>query len=249
MVCETFTLQHTLIHRLDPRGRVVAAVAFSVLIAVSGRFSSLGASLAGAVFLCVLARLPLGALLKRLAAVNAFVLLLVVVLPLTTPGTILAEFGPLAFSREGLLRAVMVGLKANAIVLTLTGLLGTMEVVELGHALSHLRVPDKLAHLFLFTIRYVDLMHHEYSRLRSAMRVRCFRPGMNRRTYRALAHLVGMLLVRSFDRSERVLAAMKCRAFRGRFYVLRHFHFHRRDAAFGVLAVVLLVFLSCAEWM
>jgi len=121
-------------------------------------------------------------------------------------------------------------------------------VVELGHALLHLRVPDKLAHLFLFTIRYMDLVHHEYGRLRQAMRVRCFRPRANRHTYRSVGHLVGMLLVRSFDRSERVLAAMKCRGFRGRFYVLRHFALGLRDAAFGLVATGVLILLAASEW-
>ena len=81
----------------------------------------------------------------------------------------------------------------------------------LGHALGHLHVPRKLAHLLLFTVRYLDVLDREYRRLRAAMKVRSFRPRMSLHTYRAYGYLVGMLLVRSFDRSERMLAAMKCR--------------------------------------
>ena len=65
----------------------------------------------------------------------------------------------------------------------------------------------------LFMVRYFDVLGREYARLRAAMRVRCFRPAMNGHSYRMFGYLVGMLLVRSFDRSERVLAAMKCRGF------------------------------------
>ena len=39
--------------------------------------------------------------------------------------------------------------------------------------------PDKLTHLFLFTVRYLGVLHHEYQRLLSAMRVRAFRPRMS----------------------------------------------------------------------
>ena len=48
---------------------------------------------------------------------------------------------------------------------------------------------------------------------------------MNGHSYRTFGYLVGMLLVRSFDRSERVLAAMKCRGFRGQYWLLDHFSF------------------------
>ena len=124
-------------------------------------------------------------------------------------------------------------LKANAAVLAVTALIGTMDAVTLGHALAHFHVPQKLTQLMLFMVRYFDVLGREYARLRAAMRVRCFRPAMNRHSYRTFGYLVGMLLVRSFDRSERVLAAMKCRGFCGRYYMLDHFAFvPRRDGPF-----------------
>ena len=63
---------------------------------------------------------------------------------------------------------------------------------------------DKLVHLFFFTFRYFQVIHQEYLRLRAAMRIRCFQPGTNGHTYRMLAYLLGMLLVRSYDRGQRL---------------------------------------------
>ena len=77
---------------------------------------------------------------------------------------------------------------------------------------------------------------------------RGFRPRLDRHTYRSLGYLVGMLLVRSFDRAERILAAMKCRGFQGHFFILDHFAFGRRDAAFCVAATVLVFALLAMEW-
>ncbi len=249
MVCDTFSQGDSLVHRLDPRARVLAAVAFSVLVAVSQSFEVLGAGLALAAALAVAARLPWRPVARRLAALNGFMLLLWLVLPFTTYEPALFHIGPLSVMRAGVLLAAAITLKANAIVLALTAFLGTLELTTLGHTLVHLRVPEKLAHLFLFTVRYIDVLHHEYHRLRQAMRVRCFRPRMTRHTYRSIGYLVGMLLVKSLDRSERIVAAMKCRGFRGRFYVLDHFAFARRDAVFAGLALATLVVLAWVEWM
>ena len=71
---------------------------------------------------------------------------------------------------------------------------------------------------------------------------------MNRHTYRAYGYLVGMLLVRSLDRSERIVAAMKCRGFRGRFYLLDHFAYSLHDLGFAVTGVALLLLLGLVEW-
>ena len=247
MVCETFHQGDSIIHRLDPRLRIVVAFAFSVLVALSARFSVLWSGLALGAVMAVAARLPLVPLVKRLLPLNLFMLLLFVLLPVTAPGRVLLHVGPLAVREAGVLLAAAVAIKANAIMLCLTALLSTMDLITLGHAFGHLRVPDKLTHLFLFTVRYLGVLHHEYQRLLSAMRVRAFRPRMNMHTYRAIGWLVGMLLVRSFDRAERIAAAMKCRGFRGRFYLFDHFAFARRDALFGAVSLLVLVALAWVE--
>lgn len=71
----------------------------------------------------------------------------------------------------------------------------------------------------MFTIRYIDLLRREYLRLHVAMRARAFVARNNRHSWRSFGYLLGMLLVRSHDRSERILWAMKCRAYHG------HMHF------------------------
>jgi len=169
-------------------------------------------------------------------------------LPLGVRGTPLAALGPLEFSREGLMLAAAIALKGNAILLALVVLLGTLDIVTLGHALLHLYVPDKLIHLLLFTVRYIDVLEREYRRLADAMRLRGFRPRADRHTYRSYGYLVGMLLVRSLDRSERIVAAMKCRGFQGRFYLLDHFACSRLDVCFGSLGTVFMAVLVWMQW-
>lgn len=237
----------TCIHRLDPRTRLLACAALSVLIAVAQRPAAPGVGLGIAAVLAALARLPLVPTLKRLAAVNVFMALLILTLPFSIPGAALFVIGPAAFSREGLGRALEITLKGNAIVLYITALLTTVELARLGHALSRLRVPHKLTQLFLFMVRYSHVLQREHARLASAMRVRCFRPRMSFHTFRSLGYLVGMLLVRSLDRSQRILAAMKCRGFGGRYYVLEDLALGRLDVVFGAACMALLAALVWVE--
>jgi cobalt/nickel transport system permease protein len=248
MVCETFSNADTIIHRLDGRVRLLAAAGLSVATALAGRFDALAIALAAGTCLAVAARLPAGPVLKRLRSLNLFMLVLWVALPLSMPGEVLLRLGPLAASREGLVRAAAITLKANANVLMLTALLSTLEPTALGAAMGRIRVPNKLIHLYFFTVRYIDVLHHEYERLRRAMRVRGFRPGVNRHTYRSVGYLVGMLLVKSFDRSERIVAAMKCRGFDGRFRAVDARPMAGRDVAFAAAAVAATALLGWLQW-
>ncbi len=209
------------IHRLDGRVRVLVALAAAVAILVIDRPLVLGAALAAAGGLCGLARLRVGEVLRRLRELNVLMLLLALTLPLSIPGDPAARLGPLSWSEPGLLRVGLIALRANAIMVLLTALVGTMEPAGLALTLRRLGCPGKLAGVLLFMVRYVEVIHHEYHRLRNAMRLRAFRAGCDRRTFRALGYLVGMLMVRSLDRSERIVRAMKCRGWTGRMHVLR----------------------------
>jgi cobalt/nickel transport system permease protein len=212
---------------VDPRLRVIVAVAWAVLMAVVQDDGALAAATAAAAGACFFASLPRKQFLKRLLTLNAVLLLIAGLMALGSPGEM----------ERGLLLGLKIALKANAIVLAVTALLGTMEAAVLGHALHHLRVPAKLVHLLLLTVRYLEVLRQEHRRLHAAMLVRGFRPRMDRHTYRTYGYLAGMLLVRSVSRAERILAAMRCRGFRGRFYLLDHFTLSPRDLPFCITAL------------
>ncbi|EXJ15073.1 cobalt ECF transporter T component CbiQ [Imhoffiella purpurea] len=204
----------------DPRLRILAATLFALITIGLDHLPVALLAFALALSLALTAGIRPGFLLRRLAALEGFMAILLLSLPFTVPGHAIAEIGPLAASREGLHLAGLILLKANTVVLTLTALIGTLEPVVFGHALARLGVPEKLVHLLLMTIRQIHLLHQEYLRLRQAMRARAFVPRSDRHTWNSYGWLMGMLLVRSLDRAQRVMAAMRCRGFRGRLYLL-----------------------------
>jgi cobalt/nickel transport system permease protein len=239
MHLETFAHGQSIFHRMDPRAKMLAALAFSIVVGLSTTNSALWGGLAIAIVVLLAARLPIVPLVKRLWAVNLFVAFLWLVLPWRL------EIGQgwswsLVWDPRGLALAGAITLKANAIVMILIGLLSTSPVNNLFHALAHLKAPDKLVHLFLFFYRYLHVLHREYHKLNLAMRVRGFKPGNNLHTYKTYANLAGMVLVKSFDRAQRVYLAMICRGFHGTYWLLDHFHWSKRETWFLILFGTLL---------
>jgi cobalt/nickel transport system permease protein len=197
----------------DPRLRIVAAFAAVLSLSQLTLLPLAAAACAGALVAAALS--PAGVPWRRLVHVEGFVLLLLVALPLTVPGTPLLQAGPLVASAEGLAFAALLGCKITAAVLILTVLLSGLDPVRLGGALGALRVPPRLVALFVATARYSETIRQEAGRLRGAMRARGFRPRTDLHTLRSYGNLMGMLLVRSLDRAERVGEAMRARGFTG----------------------------------
>ena len=248
MLTEPFASGKSLLHRLDPRVRVVAATTFSIIVALSFKFSVLVAALIAALTLLVVARLNTREVLKRMLVINGFVLLLWLIVPLTFPGEVISKWGPIKLYLPGVVLSAQITLKSNTIFLILISLVATMPFATLGHCLHHLGLPDKLVFLLLMSYRYVFVIEQEYRRLMRAAKIRGFRPTTSRHTYRTFAYMVGMLFVRSTDRAERVYQAMRCRGFRDKFRSLRQFRTTAVDGAFSALMAVLVVGLAYMEW-
>lgn len=224
-----------MIARLDPRTRVLAAVLFALAAVAAHGLAAQALALAVAIALALLARLPLARTLRRLATLESFMLMAVATLPFTVPGAPVAELAGWPLSAEGLRKALSIVLVANGVMLAVQALLDGLETVELGHALARLGAPERLVALMLFTVRYIDVLGREYARLRLAMRARGFRPRTGWHTWRAYGWLVGMLLVMSVERSERIHAAMRLRGFTGRFHVLDNGRAGALDWGFGAV--------------
>ncbi|MGR7994489.1 cobalt ECF transporter T component CbiQ [Xanthobacter sp. ZOL 2024] len=237
------------IPRLDPRVRLVTAGAFAVLVVACSAFGPLLAALAGAGAMMVAAHLPIGRTLRRVATMDSFIVFMLATLPFTTPGAPLFTLFGLPASQEGVVHAATIALKANAVMLMAMALLSTLAPDTLARALARLGAPERLVHLILFKIRYVDMLHQEYHRLRTAMRARGFKPANTRHTYVSFGYLIGMMLIRALERSERILKAMKCRGFTGRLFIEDDSRLGAHDIAFCILAGALATGLVTWEVM
>ncbi len=236
------------LRHLDPRIKVVVVLLFSVVVALAYRFQVLVAALVLGIFTVGLARVPAQELFRRLIPVNLLMLFLWFFLPFTFAGEPFFWIGPLTVTREGVLYATLITVKSNAMMLMLIALVASTPIFTLGHAMHALGIPKKIVHLFFFTYRYIHVMHREYVRLVNSMKIRGFTPRSSLHTYKTIAYMVGMLLVRSFDRAQRVHNAMLCRGFKGNLYSLSTFSIQKKDIVSLIVMGAAILLLGVLEW-
>jgi cobalt/nickel transport system permease protein len=133
----------------------------------------------------------------------------------------------LTISGEGLEQFATIALKSWISVQAALLLAFTTPFHELVDALRQLRLPRIMVSIISFMYRYLAVLADESMRMSRARAARSAAPPDGRRggsiAWRAkvTGGLVGSLFLRSYERSERIYAAMQARGFEGE---IRHLH-------------------------
>ncbi len=249
-----------MLHRLDPRVKVVMAALFilATLLIPDGAWQGLIFTQAVALSLIAIAGLSWGMVLKRSLVILPFSLTAFTVI-FVTPGVPLAplHLGPwtLTPTDAGVIRFISIlwrGLLSIQFAILLTA---TTRFPDLLHAFRHLRLPGSLVAILAFMYRYLFVLSDEAARLMRARQARSARlPQRARRTSllwrgKVAGHMAGQLFLRSLERGERVHQAMLARGYRGHMYTLHPHAMTRTDwlcAAAGVLILAGIQFIARA---
>ncbi len=231
----------------DPRVKVFATLLFAFSTVLSDQIAALVFSLLIAIVMACLAKLSFKATLKRLIAMDLFMVVLLIILPFTVKGDVFYSFFGYSASCQGLEQGIKIALKANAVVLMLFSTISTLPHSALASTLVWLHVPDKLIQLMFFTLRYLSVIVEEFQRLRRSMRARAFVMGFNWHTWRSLGYLIGMMIVRAMQRSERIVQAMKCRGYTGQYHSHYPMQYKCYDILYGLIfgiIVAVIIYLN-----
>lgn len=239
------------LHRLDPRVKVITAVAFILGLALlpDGAWLAYMLAWAAVIALAHVADIPPWFVVRRSLLVLPFLLAAVTVI-FTLPGQVIwrGPFG-LTASDAGLVRFASIFLRSWVSLQMAVLLTASTRFPDILHALRHLKVPAIFVAILAFMYRYLFVLADEASRLLRARAARsAARPGQAHgralRWRAAVAgSLVGQLFLRSLERSDRVYNAMLARGYNGELLTMSPHHMRRADwlALFGGLTAVLLL--------
>lgn len=216
----------SIIHRLDPRIKIVGAVLL-ILVSTILPAGSWGAYLllwAATLVVARLSQLGLWYAFKRSFVALPFALA-AITLPFTIPGPTLFQWGGLSISLEGTIRLASIVVKSWVSIQMAILLTTTTPFQDLLWALRELKIPRPLVSIIAFMYRYLFVLADETTRLLRARAARSA-AGSGKSggsiVWRAqvAGGLVGNLMLRAFERSERIYDAMVARGFKGELLAL-----------------------------
>jgi len=219
------------IHRLDARVKLILTLAFIVAVTASpaGAWLSYALFLIAIGFIVGLSRIQPSVIFKRSLIAIPFALAALTLI-FTQEGTRVAAFElarwTLSISHEGIIAFVSILAKAWLSVLAATALVTTTTFPHLVAAMRSLKVPRVLVSIVSFMYRYIFIIADEALRLHRAREARSASPkgaagGSVLWRARVLGGMIGSLFLRSYERSERIYAAMLSRGFKGDIRTMR----------------------------
>lgn len=212
---EVFVPGQSAIHHWAARPKLVSLVALMFAIAMVRHLVLLPWVLLVVGGLYLWSQLPLTYLARRLPYPGLFIVAMVGLLPWISGETVIWEWSILTLRLEGLQLAALIAGRFLAILTTGFILLGTTPFLTLLETLRSLGLPPLLTDMALLTYRYLFDIANQLATMRQAMKLRGY--GQSRQTVRRqwgwLAALMGSLLLRSYEQSQRVYQAMRLRGY------------------------------------
>lgn len=220
----------SVIHRLNPVVKLITTLAFLVIVASFSKYDLAGLIplIFYPVLLISLAGLPAGMLAKRTLLALPFVVFVGIFNPILDQTTLM-HVGPLAIS-GGVVSFCSIMIRFTLTVLAALILVATTGIDAICGALSKLRVPHVVVVQILFLYRYLYVFIEEVGKTIRAHSLRS--PYSSGIKFRVWGSFVGLLLLRTLDRAQRIYHAMLCRGFDGQLRILRSWRLTKSDFIF-----------------
>ena len=216
----------SIVHRLDPRVKILLTIAFIVGIFLVHSLWGYALALVFVYFMARLSHVPFKMLMRGLRPLR-FILVLTFVLNLffSGEGTILWQWSFITITHEGLSRAVHYCLRLLFLVIGTSLLTLTTSPVSLSDGLELLLSPLKVIHfpahelamMMTIALRFIPTLLEEADKIMKAQMARGadFESGNLLARAKAMVPLLVPLFVSAFRRAGDLATAMECRCYRG----------------------------------
>lgn len=208
---ERLSAAGTWIHRRHPMTKLLATAVYLVCVVSLPRYAlfRMAPYALYPILVMAAAEIPFSMIAARAAVALPFCLF-AGLSNLLFDREILFRLGSLAVS-GGVVSLLAILLRTYLCVGAVLILAAITPLTELTGQLRRMRLPDLLVSLFEMTYRYLGALLEEASTMFTAYRLRS--PKGKGVEMGHMGSFAGQLLIRSFDRAERVYQAMKCRGY------------------------------------
>lgn len=218
----------SVVHRVDPRVKILLMIAFIVFVFVSGNAYALGLSALTTVGILLLSRVPLKLFLKNIKAIW-FVLLFTSIINLfySDSGKVLIDYWKIVITTGGIYRAVFMSLRIVLLIFISSALTYTTTPNNLTDAIESLLSPLKfiglksavhtLAMMMTIALRFIPTLIEEAEKIMNAQKARGadLESGNLLQRIKALIPILIPLLISSVRRAYELAEAMECRCYNG----------------------------------
>lgn len=226
MIFGRYVPANSLIHRLDPRSKLMVIFLFVCIIFFANNWITYVIIGIYTFLMLGLSRIPFRFLYAGLKPVIWLVILtLLLQVFFTKEGSLLYELGPIMIYEEGVRQGIFISLRFFFLILMTSLLTLTTTPIEITDGLETLLNPLKkvrfpvheMALMMSISLRFIPTLMQETDKIMKAQIARGveFASGPIKERIKAVIPLLIPLFVSSFKRAEELAVAMEARGYRG----------------------------------
>lgn len=243
----------SVVHKLDPRMKLLFVTSFIVMVFLSNNFVSLAFCFLVTALVIAISKIPLKTVLKGLKPIILIVVITSILqIAYNDGGITLVNVWKIKITSGGVLTAIFMALRISLLIVMSTMLTYTTSPTSLTNGLDRIFAPFKKIGLDFHTItmimtialRFIPTLIEEVDKIMSAQKSRGanFEQGSIIKRAKALIPLFIPLLFNSIRRAYELANAMTCRCYNGGVgkTTMNALKFSKRDYL-GLLAVILVI--------
>ena len=215
----------TVVHRLDPRTKLILVIVYIVALFSAKSFVTYGIMLATLCGIIAASRILPKVILRSLKPLLFIICLTGILNLFYTQGEPLVEFWIFTITKEGVKSAVFMVLRISMLIVGTFMLTYTTSPIALTDGLEILLNPLKkikvpvheLSMMMCIALRFIPTLIEETDKIMSAQKARGadFETGSLLQRAKALIPILVPLFISSFRRADELAVAMECRCYHG----------------------------------
>ena len=217
---------NSVIHRLDPRTKLVMLVAYIVALFMAGTWISYAVCFGFLTFCIAVSSIPVKAIVRGMKPLVVILVFTGVLNLFFTGGeTVLVSFWVITVTLEGVIRAVFMVTRILMLITATFLLTYTTSPIALTDGLESLlsplkklRVPvHELSMMMCIALRFIPTLIEETDKIMAAQKARGadFETGKLMDRVKALIPILVPLFISAFRRADELATAMECRCYHG----------------------------------
>jgi len=253
---------NSLIHRLDPRVKLLGTIVFVVTVFFVNDLVGLILATAALAAVIGLSKVPLKYMLKGLKAIFILMLFTVLLNIFLTPGTELVRFGIFKITKEGLVLAGKTAIRLIYLIVGSTIMTLTTTPNHLTDGLEKALGPLKKVHFpvhelamtMSIALRFIPILMEETDKIMKAQQARCadFESGNLIQRMKSLIPILVPLFISAIRRANDLAMAMEARCYHGGVgrTKMKPLVYARRDyLAYLSILIYILIWIGVKVWL
>lgn len=216
----------SLIHRIDPRFKIIITFIFILMLFSGGHIACLAVGAVFTVVSVLLSRIPVKMFVKSMKPIMPFLILTAVLnILFVTSGDILFQWKFIKVTADGINISVFMIIRMTLLIVGSSLLTYTTSPITLTDAIERLMSPLKkikvpvheLAMMMSIALRFIPTLIEETEKIMSAQKARGAEIDSGSFMTRAknMIAILVPLFISSFRRADELATAMECRCYRG----------------------------------